>query len=356
MENFPIYSRWRQTRPRWPHHRNTCHARHTPDAISLLDRANGLLFTGDTYYPAPIWLYRPETDFDAYASSIQRLAALAPQIKLVLGAHNIPVAPPSVLLTLVDAFAQVRAGKGSCTPPKSGPNCVYRLWHLFSSPGQASGSTLALTEDRMFRRHLASLVIACLLLLAVPSPSGWANPPRGKTVWNYDGGISQATEGEIPDGPCFRLGVHLTADNFFENLRREDSTSGTLYRRGNDIVTEFPELMHLKLFVYDWPCADSLQQTGTRLYLTRAMISSMRVNFSWKRGMDLRPAREIKLTNAEAHKILPYAFELAKDLPERYEWLFDFDVPSKGQPLTDSLVIIFTNASGRIIARVAARL
>ncbi len=33
---------------------------HTPDAISLLDRANGLLFTGDTYYPAPIWLFRPE--------------------------------------------------------------------------------------------------------------------------------------------------------------------------------------------------------------------------------------------------------------------------------------------------------
>src|ERR1700742_1412222 len=54
---------------------------HTPDAISLIDRANGLLFTGDTYYPAPIWLYRPETDIDAYAKSIRRLAALAPQIK-----------------------------------------------------------------------------------------------------------------------------------------------------------------------------------------------------------------------------------------------------------------------------------
>ncbi len=93
---------------------------HTPDAIALLDRANGLLFTGDTYYPAPIWLYRPETDFDAYAASIQRLAALAPQIKLVLGEHNIPVAPPSVLPTLVKAFAEVRAGRGSCTPPKKG--------------------------------------------------------------------------------------------------------------------------------------------------------------------------------------------------------------------------------------------
>ncbi|HKU26968.1 MAG TPA: MBL fold metallo-hydrolase, partial [Candidatus Sulfotelmatobacter sp.] len=84
---------------------------HTPDAISLLDQGNGLLFTGDTYYPAPIWLFRPETDLDAYAASIRRLAALAPRVRLILGAHNVPVAPPSVLAQLVAAFDQVRAGK-----------------------------------------------------------------------------------------------------------------------------------------------------------------------------------------------------------------------------------------------------
>jgi len=88
---------------------------HTPDAIALFDRANGLLFTGDTYYPAPIWLFRPETDLDAYAKSIQRLAALAPQVKIVLGAHNIPVAPPSVLPELVTAFADLRRGKANCS-------------------------------------------------------------------------------------------------------------------------------------------------------------------------------------------------------------------------------------------------
>jgi glyoxylase-like metal-dependent hydrolase (beta-lactamase superfamily II) len=87
---------------------------HTPDAITLLDRANALLFTGDTYYPAPIWLFRPETDMEAYAKSIARLAALAPQVKMVIGAHNIPVASPSVLTNLPAAFADLRAGKASC--------------------------------------------------------------------------------------------------------------------------------------------------------------------------------------------------------------------------------------------------
>ncbi len=99
---------------------------HTPDAISLIDRANGLLFTGDTYYPAPIWLFRPETDLDAYAASIRRLAALAPQIKLVLGAHNIPVAPPTVLAQLVAAFDEVRSGKTPATPDSPG-KVLYRV-------------------------------------------------------------------------------------------------------------------------------------------------------------------------------------------------------------------------------------
>jgi len=93
---------------------------HTPDAICLIDRANGLLFTGDTYYPAPIWLYRPETDLDAYVASVKKLAGLAPQIKLVLGAHNIPVAEPSILAKLVTAIEEVRAGKIEGKPLEGG--------------------------------------------------------------------------------------------------------------------------------------------------------------------------------------------------------------------------------------------
>ena len=84
---------------------------HTPDSISVLDTAQGLLFTGDTFYPGTIWLYRPETDLHAYDVSIRRLAGLQSQVRLVLGAHNLPVAPPTVLPELVAAFEAVRAGR-----------------------------------------------------------------------------------------------------------------------------------------------------------------------------------------------------------------------------------------------------
>jgi glyoxylase-like metal-dependent hydrolase (beta-lactamase superfamily II) len=99
---------------------------HTPDSITLIDRGNRLLFTGDTYYPAPIWLFRPETDLDAYAASTRRLAALAPEVKLVLGAHNIPVAQPTVLPRLVKAFDAVRAGKVPPTPDSPG-KVLYKI-------------------------------------------------------------------------------------------------------------------------------------------------------------------------------------------------------------------------------------
>ncbi|HTW59617.1 MAG TPA: hypothetical protein VMD99_15930 [Terriglobales bacterium] len=62
----------------------------------------------------------------AYAASIRRLAALAPEIKLVFGAHNVPVAQPAVLAQLVAAFDMVRAGKVTLTPDSPG-KVLYKV-------------------------------------------------------------------------------------------------------------------------------------------------------------------------------------------------------------------------------------
>jgi glyoxylase-like metal-dependent hydrolase (beta-lactamase superfamily II) len=84
---------------------------HTPDAIALLDEQNGLLFTGDSFYLGPIYLYRPETDLDAYVASMQKLAALVPHLQLLLPSHNTPAADPSYLPKVVTAIQQVRRGE-----------------------------------------------------------------------------------------------------------------------------------------------------------------------------------------------------------------------------------------------------
>jgi glyoxylase-like metal-dependent hydrolase (beta-lactamase superfamily II) len=68
---------------------------HTPDSIALFDSKNGLVFVGDTYYPGQIYLYRPETDLDAYERSLQKIIAL--KARLILPAHNVPVADPAEL-------------------------------------------------------------------------------------------------------------------------------------------------------------------------------------------------------------------------------------------------------------------
>jgi glyoxylase-like metal-dependent hydrolase (beta-lactamase superfamily II) len=84
---------------------------HTPDSIALLDQKNGLLFTGDTFYAGPIYLYRPETDLDAYLASVKKLAAMAPHLQLLLPSHNVPVADPENLQKVVTAMQRVRHGE-----------------------------------------------------------------------------------------------------------------------------------------------------------------------------------------------------------------------------------------------------
>jgi glyoxylase-like metal-dependent hydrolase (beta-lactamase superfamily II) len=89
---------------------------HTPDALCLLDRKNKLLFTGDTYYPGPIYLYVPDTDVAAYTHSVERLAKLVSQLDLLLPSHNFPEAKPEMLVRLKEAFQKTQSGSAASVP------------------------------------------------------------------------------------------------------------------------------------------------------------------------------------------------------------------------------------------------
>ena len=83
---------------------------HAPDATALLDSENGLLFTGDTYYAAELWLVVPETNLDEYDRAITRLANIEKDVKYLLGAHASARVNSGRLTKVRDALHKLRSG------------------------------------------------------------------------------------------------------------------------------------------------------------------------------------------------------------------------------------------------------
>jgi hypothetical protein len=233
---------------------------------------------------------------------------------------------------------------------------MHRPGLHFLSLHRTLGSKISRIGNPMFRRPTVSLSLAVLLLLYAIAPFLHAQPKHEKTVWNYDGGLEIMTDGSLPPGPCFRLSGRATAPGYFDNLKGIDTGLGPLIHRGNDIVTEFPEQLHLSFVMYDLPCGYQLEDAGTRTYLTRALVSTLRLSFYWKRGVKVRPATGVVPKHFETRPVRPYAVDLAAQLPEKFEWLFEFDVPSAGVPVTDSLIVVLRTPDGHIAARAAARM
>ena len=98
---------------------------HTPDAVALLDRDAGFLWSGDSFYEGPIWLFAPETDLEAYRESVARLAELAGGLNAVFPAHNTPRADPRLLVDLKAELDLVLAGK--VEPDAVGDGAVFRF-------------------------------------------------------------------------------------------------------------------------------------------------------------------------------------------------------------------------------------
>lgn len=83
---------------------------HAPDSISLIDRSNRLLLTGDTFYLAPLYTHIEGSNFADYAVSAAKLAALETEVDTVLTSHNVPVVSSFYLTALGNAFTAIESG------------------------------------------------------------------------------------------------------------------------------------------------------------------------------------------------------------------------------------------------------
>src|SRR5690349_17602676 len=206
-----------------------------------------------------------------------------------------------------------------------------------------------------------SLALACAL--AAQSSAGRPGKEKKKEgrsrehrVWNLDGGAFFVTDGGLANGACFRLGGRVMAPDFFRNLKRVDDADGTTYRRGHEIITDFPDELLVEFEIRDSPCSPDLKDTKPRPALTPEMLATLKLRLFWKASLEMRPVHNAKITETETRPLEPYASDAKKELPQRYEWFYAMTVPSAGVPLTDSLVFVLETPDGHFAARVAARL
>jgi hypothetical protein len=205
-------------------------------------------------------------------------------------------------------------------------------------------------------RDEISVGIALLICLVWTPAASFSQMKHGKSIWNYDGGVIFATDGSLPSGACFRVSGEVNAGVFFNNLKRVDGEHGTVFQRGTETVSQFPQALDISFAIRDFPCTPDFRENTSHSYLTREMMSHLQLSVYWKRGVDLRAVKDVQEVEARVERITPYAKELAAELPQRFEWSYQLAVPSAGVPLTDSLVFVFRTVDGRIAARVAARL
>ncbi|MGI9271076.1 MAG: MBL fold metallo-hydrolase [Woeseiaceae bacterium] len=99
---------------------------HTPDSTALLDAENGLLFTGDTFYDAELWLFVPETNLDDYDRAITRLVNVERDVSFLLGAHVSARVDAGRLADVRDAFLRLRSGEFS-GDEESGGQLVFTI-------------------------------------------------------------------------------------------------------------------------------------------------------------------------------------------------------------------------------------
>jgi hypothetical protein len=208
-----------------------------------------------------------------------------------------------------------------------------------------------------YKSALCLLAFFFSLLLAASAQQAKHSKHDGhdQTVWNYDGGVFFETDGSLPNGACFRIHGRMSSGDFFDNLKRIDTDRATTFQRGAETVTKFPNSVSVFFSIRDF-CAAEVPQMGTRPFLTQKIVDDLRLSIYWKHGVDLTPVRGAKEIGARVDRIPPYATSLAAELPRRYEWSYELEVPSAGVSLMDSLAFVFRTPDGRIAARVAARL
>jgi hypothetical protein len=197
-----------------------------------------------------------------------------------------------------------------------------------------------MSRHRYLRGILLTL-IACALPIGAHA--------RGRKDATYDGTVDFAAQLLHLDDGCLSVDGTVTSGKFFEDLKRTDTGSQPEYRRGGQVVTEYPESLTTSIRIVGDQCAAALPNSPSAIF--NGDSYSLTFEVEWKDGMQLRPA---VLSPVVAH----CAGSRILTVPSR-----DFTIPSitcqmtvdsRGVPLVNHLIVSVFSADGKRLTRLSA--
>ena len=91
---------------------------HSPGSICLLDNEKRILFTGDHFFPGPLYAFGADVNLDDYIKSNKKLAARLGEYDYLCSGHNDPWVKSEVILRVGEAFEKILSGGGDFSAEK----------------------------------------------------------------------------------------------------------------------------------------------------------------------------------------------------------------------------------------------
>jgi len=246
------------------------------------------------------------------------------------------------------------------------PKSLHRIYAGAEAPGSLKkttsnfrdgppGVTLFCVGNLMFRRPPAFFSSQLFLLLAAAAPAASRSPSRRKPSTKKRSGISTGASRSSPTARSM-TGFRLTGRVFAPDSSRDLKARGQRTRHdlspGNDVVSvcrknagQLHDVRHA--------CAGIRSQAaGNAGYLTRSVMETLRLSFFWSTIICVRRRRDAQASGGAPGAGL--CASTRRICSEKYEWWFEFEIPSENVPVTDSLVILGARR-WLCCARVAAR-
>ncbi len=85
---------------------------HSPGSMCLLDSKHRLLFTGDHFFPGPLYAHPEDVNIEDYIASNKKLSKRVGEFDYVCAGHNDPWVRSDVIPRVSEAFETIFAGKG----------------------------------------------------------------------------------------------------------------------------------------------------------------------------------------------------------------------------------------------------